>query len=1066
MTGNIKGLSIGSGEVESVMDDLVCRSKKDLSDAGTADKAVEKEITDYTVRSVRTKVHTDHIVQENYQEQSRAAQEAEAETAQITDQLEWIGTNVTEEDVEELNEEGSPYEEYTSAQLERALTRIKEQRRVQGESLERQVQKKKLRREQIQKIGLTDDKQRLAERLAAAGMPVTEANLEKLTAALGQAEQTVGRMDGKSVRFLMKNGYESSISRLYQASFVNEKSMASGGQNVSGVGAAQGMSAGNADINGGTASSDDIWQQIEPQARNILERDGVPVNEETMAAAKWLFQAELPIDGANIAKLQSLTELEELDSLPENTADRIAQTMASGQEAADTILGDATERQAEFAVTKWERLDINRIEDVTARRKTEEIRLKMTVEVAVRLLEKGIRLDTENLNQVVEGLKELEDAWYKGMLAEQGADTADSPQTAGGRVNDTSGAVQNGQSPVEIFRQTMEARQTAMEFSAYALGSVYRASGQITFRAFCEDSMPAAAAGQTGSSAGTNGIPAGGLGQNSSRVRSARAESAYEAGATEVRRDLGDSMRKAFDSVDSLLRSLELEESAANERAVRILGYNQIPVTEESVEQMKYYDSRVNGTLQEMKPAVVVRMIRNGQNPLDMTMEELGDTVRELSDELQPAEESYSRYLWKLEKHDGITAEERSAYIGIYRLLHQIEKSDGAAIGAVVETGQELTLRNLLTAVRTKRTGGIDRTAGDTVREVSAEPADRARRTNGAPAGNQTGSITEQIMLGYLKENARQVRHELERPEEDYLSHQTEVLREQAAADADMVRFLHNYGMESTPERLEAAKELLGAAIGAGSSRRGKLLATLSENAGSEVREELKQESEDVLSVVDEPEEFRESLGKLQETIRKSLRAEEGAEDLTFDRLQELRRLGRMMNLSEGLARQEHYEIPLFHEDGSLSRISLTVRHEGGRKGQLELTAETGDGEVVRGDFRLRGGALEGYFRCDSRESKERTEGVLAGLRNTLEAAGFECGSLTSHLTGSGTSRITTAPAGAGRMTDGGAQTGEQSAAGAGMQTDTAGTAGTETSGSQVKRLYEAAKLIIDTLRG
>ena len=46
--------------------------------------------------------------------------------------------------------------------------------------------------------------------------------------------------------------------------------------------------------------------------------------------------------------------------------------------------------------------------------------------------------------------------------------------------------------------------------------------------------------------------------------------------------------------------------------------------------------------------------------------------------------ESYSRFLYRLEQDHDITEEERSAYIGIYRLMHQIEKNDAAPLGAAM----------------------------------------------------------------------------------------------------------------------------------------------------------------------------------------------------------------------------------------------------------------------------------------------------------------------------------------------------------------------------------------------
>ena len=83
-------------------------------------------------------------------------------------------------------------------------------------------------------------------------------------------------------------------------------------------------------------------------------------------------------------------------------------------------------------------------------------------------------------------------------------------------------------------------------------------------------------------------------------------------------------------------------------------------------------------------------------------------------------EEKFSKYLWKLEQHQEITSQERDSYIGIYRLLNQIDKTDGAVIGALVNQGAELSMKNLLTAVRTNRNSGINVTVDENFGGVDA----------------------------------------------------------------------------------------------------------------------------------------------------------------------------------------------------------------------------------------------------------------------------------------------------------------------------------------------------------
>ena len=62
------------------------------------------------------------------------------------------------------------------------------------------------------------------------------------------------------------------------------------------------------------------------------------------------------------------------------------------------------------------------------------------------------------------------------------------------------------------------------------------------------------------------------------------------------------------------------------------------------------------------------------------------DTLQDEGESL----EKYSKYLYRLEKNKEISQEEKDAYIGVYRLLRQIEKGDDAAIGTLVSKNQEM----------------------------------------------------------------------------------------------------------------------------------------------------------------------------------------------------------------------------------------------------------------------------------------------------------------------------------------------------------------------------------------
>ncbi len=76
--------------------------------------------------------------------------------------------------------------------------------------------------------------------------------------------------------------------------------------------------------------------------------------------------------------------------------------------------------------------------------------------------------------------------------------------------------------------------------------------------------------------------------------------------------------------------------------------------------------------------------------------------------------------MWKLEQTGDISQEERDSYIGIYRMIYQVEAGDGAAIGALMMQGKDVTLRNLMTAVRSTKHSGQEYAVDDSFGQVDS----------------------------------------------------------------------------------------------------------------------------------------------------------------------------------------------------------------------------------------------------------------------------------------------------------------------------------------------------------
>ena len=102
----------------------------------------------------------------------------------------------------------------------------------------------------------------------------------------------------------------------------------------------------------------------------------------------------------------------------------------------------------------------------------------------------------------------------------------------------------------------------------------------------------------------------------------------YETLMTAPRRDLGDSIRKAFSNVDDILTDMSLDKTPENQRSVRILAYNRMEITAENIERVKEADKQVTAVIEKLTPKNVLQMIRDGVNPLEKTFGELESYFR------------------------------------------------------------------------------------------------------------------------------------------------------------------------------------------------------------------------------------------------------------------------------------------------------------------------------------------------------------------------------------------------------------------------------------------------------
>lgn len=359
---------------------------------------------------------------------------------------------------------------------------------------------------------------------------------------------------------------------------------------------------------------------------------------------------------ANLAKAAGQTDETQTDdaatSKEEQTGTAAGAAASEGEQTGATASDEVQDADVVY--------DRSSLDKLTARRQLEEIRLAMTVEANYTLLKKGISIDTEPISELIDQLKSMEQDYYVNLLKAQGAD--------------------NAEEKASLLLETTEKIAGIKTVPAYVLG--YRQADVSTIE---------------------------GIHREGTALKDTfeRANRSYETMMTMPNEELGDSIQKAFGNVDEILKDANLGLTDANRRAVRILAYNQTAITQENVAQVKAADEEVQRAFKNLTPAVVTRMIKDGINPLEMDISEVNETAEQIASDIGDQDKNrFSEYLWKLEQNHQISEEERSAYIGIYRLIRQVDNTDGAAVGALLQQGAPVTMKNLLTAVRSEHRSG------------------------------------------------------------------------------------------------------------------------------------------------------------------------------------------------------------------------------------------------------------------------------------------------------------------------------------------------------------------------
>ena len=718
----------------------------------------------------------------------------------------------------------------------------------------------------------------IEEQFRNADIPLTQDNLSELKKAWDMADSLNGPEEG-AVGYLVDNGLEPEIWNLYVA-----------------------------ENSGARIQNSDVPPELQEQMDKVIQDAGMNVNHESRQKAQWLVGAGLPLTA------DTLRQLEKLESITypvteDAFAKAAATAIAEGKSPVYADLGrqeniyDKAARMAQewFSDAKWDAT----AENLAARKQLEEIRLRMTAEVNVKLLQSDFSIDTAPIEQLIEALKKAE------------------AEVAGKYFPGDSNAV----AKYETYTQAV---QVTSELPGLPAGVL----GPYSLEQNAEETV-----------ADFHGEGAA--------MRNAYVEAGerYETLMTAPRSDLGDSIRKAFSNVDDILTGMSLEKTLENQRAVRILAYNRMEITPENIERVQEADRQVSAVVDKLTPKNVLQMIRDGVNPLEKTFGELETYFAENPQSYEEEAEDYSRFLYQLEQKKDISETERKAYIGIYRMVHQIEREDGAAIGAVVNTGAELQFSTLLAAARSRRTLHMDwKVSDDTglTQEVHLSE----------------NNISEQISLGMAKELLTEV-WEDEDSKTAYYRENMQQLRDAGNTEPEAAELLQKGEVTTSASNLLAAQALLeDPAELFGDLRRYREKYSGEDGAKNE-------RMENILKKLDQPdfsEEYESMLGEaLQQTETISL--EQAEEHLDVKQLQLVHK---QLNLAGKLQDKQEYFLPMYLGD-RLAGVHLTMQQGSGETGIVDIRVNA-DEEQLEAHFEVNGDRMEGYLAGNTPEEVTKLE--------------------------------------------------------------------------------------------
>lgn len=745
-----------------------------------------------------------------------------------------------------------------------------------------------------------------------------------------------------------------------------------------------------------TASA--VLDGMMPQIEKVIEQAGYEINDDTIGAAKFMLDNQLPVTTDNLktymeyqtqvgrdiqdVELANINQIEDkakalyedvatinpaivYDMAVEGRQLTIASVLSyskSGKyisneatknyrDSSLVIKDDYSEMSEDNVVMDLTKnISEKELKAITSMRQMEEIRLSMTMEAATKLVKSDFNIDTRELSKVVSKLKAMEEQMVESKLKQAGVEPTKENISLFNEINEKVSSLANADAKVVA---------APLKGISFTVNALYEESIVLG-----EESTGEAPVKST-----VGGFEA---------VRRS-----YEAVGTAPRADMGDSINKAFANVGDILTEMNLPVNYETERAVRILGYNSMEITSENITQVISYDRQVNQLMDTFYPEAVLSMIKDGINPLDVPIDELNQIIADKNYNKGLTEaENFATYLRDMEKQGLVSPEERESYIGIYRVMNKLAKSGDREAGWIFNSGADLTVRNLISAMRSRKATGLNVSVDDEFGALESI----------LPKGKD---MELQIESAFKKnevtfEDIEDVREFLENVQE---------------ASDEVFEYMEANNIEVTALNITATSTMLNSQSGIyglvseilskmkfKSNTKEELLDEESENMtdsllGEDVELDFMPES--ILESLRGSEEMSLKYEDLRDKLTELMYGAGIAGSITSLDISTIKTVNAGFSIMSQMAKNNRYQVPVETSDG-VKVMNLTIQHNEEKRGSVDISIDGGKLGQINASIKVGEGVLAGYVISSTSEGNYGLQDIRENIISKLSGQGFD----------------------------------------------------------------------------